>query len=74
MLTIKGIDELKTYTGEELGASDWETIDQARIQAFADATGDHQWTHVGMDRAKRESPWGAPVAHGYLTRSLRRQT
>ncbi|MBA1149350.1 MaoC family dehydratase [Ectothiorhodospiraceae bacterium WFHF3C12] len=70
MRIIDGIEELKSLTGEELGVSDWVTIDQDRIQAFADATGDHQWIHVDVERAERESPWGAPVAHGYLTLSL----
>lgn len=70
MRIIEGIDDLKALAGEELGVSDWVTVDQERIQAFADATGDHQWIHVDMERARRESPWGTTVAHGYLTLSL----
>lgn len=56
--------------GEELGVTDWVTLDQARIQAFADCTGDQQWIHVDVERAGRESPFGGPVAHGMLTLSL----
>jgi acyl dehydratase len=56
--------ETETHVGE------WLTIDQARINAFADATLDHQWIHVDPERASRESPFGGPVAHGYLTLSL----
>ena len=56
--------------GEQLGASDWLTIDQARIDLFADATGDHQWIHVDRERIAKESPFGAPIAHGYLTLAL----
>lgn len=70
MRVIDGIDALNALSGQELGISSWTTIDQDRIQAFADATGDHQWIHVDVDRARQESPWGAPVAHGYLTLSL----
>lgn len=58
------------YVGKELGVSDWFTIDQARINTFADCTGDHQWIHVDVERAQRESPFGATIAHGYLTLSL----
>ena len=56
--------------GHEIGVSGWCLIDQARINQFAECTGDHQWIHVDVDRAKRESPFRAPVAHGYLTLSL----
>ncbi len=56
--------------GQELGVSDWVTIDQSRINMFASCTGDHQWIHVDVERAKRESPYRAPVAHGYLTLSM----
>ncbi|NLE47528.1 MAG: MaoC family dehydratase [Sandaracinaceae bacterium] len=55
--------------GADLGASEWIAIEQDRIQAFADATGDHQWIHVDVERAK-EGPFGAPIAHGFLTLSL----
>jgi acyl dehydratase len=56
--------------GKPLGPSDWEEVTQERIQLFAEATGDHQWIHVDPERARRESPFGAPVAHGFLTLSL----
>jgi acyl dehydratase len=58
------------FVGKELGVSDWVTVDQERINAFADCTGDHQWIHVDVERAQRESPFGGTVAHGYLTLSL----
>jgi acyl dehydratase len=61
--------ELKTAVGEQLGASDWLEISQDRINMFADATGDHQWIHVDPERAK-DGPFGACIAHGYLTLSL----
>lgn len=56
--------------GTEVHVSDWLTITQSRIAAFADATGDPQWIHIDAERARRESPYGAPIAHGYLTLSL----
>lgn len=62
-------DELTAAVGEHLGFSDWVLVDQARIDAFADATGDHQWIHVDPDRAA-SGPFGSTVAHGYLTLSL----
>lgn len=58
------------FAGRELGASEWVTVDQARIDQFAACTGDRQWIHVDVDRAKRESPFGGPIAHGYLSLSL----
>ncbi len=61
--------ELESRVGEHLGYSDWLEIDQARIDKFADATGDHQWIHVDPVRAK-DGPFGACIAHGYLTQSL----
>ncbi len=61
--------ELLGAVGKKLGASEWLTIDQARVNQFADATGDHQWIHVDPERAKR-GPFGATIAHGYLTLSL----
>lgn len=67
---ISGLDELKSLAGEELGVSSWLTISQDRIDRFAEATGDHQWIHVDPERAARESPFGATIAHGYLTISL----
>ena len=67
---ITSIDDAQRLVGEELGVSDWLTIDQQRINDFADVTGDHQWIHVDVERAKNESPYGAPIAHGFLTLSL----
>lgn len=63
-------DTMKNHIGEELGVSEWITIDQGMINTFADCTNDHQWIHVDVERARRESPFGAPVAHGFLTLSL----
>jgi len=65
-----GIDDAKSRVGQEIGISDWMPIDQERVNAFAEVTGDRQWIHVDVERAKRESPFGAPIAHGYLTLSL----
>ncbi|HAB08716.1 MaoC family dehydratase [Alloalcanivorax sp.] len=70
MLTINGPEELKSWEGKELGVTEWMTVSQERINQFADATGDHQWIHVDVERAKKESPMGGPIAHGYLTLSL----
>ena len=61
---------LKDLVGQELAVTDWFNITQERIQQFADATLDHQWIHVDVERARRESPFGAPIAHGFLTLSL----
>jgi acyl dehydratase len=58
------------YVGKELGVSDWTELDQARIQAFADCTGDQQWIHTDVERCRKESPFGAPIAHGFLLLSL----
>jgi acyl dehydratase len=64
---------LGQFTGREIGVSGWITIDQQTIDAFADCTGDRQWIHVDVERARRESPYGGTIAHGYLThRSPRR--
>ena len=62
--------DLKAFVGKELGVSDWVTVDQNRIDQFADATGDHQWIHVDVERAKREFPLKTTIAHGFLTLSL----
>lgn len=70
MRTIENIDALQAVIGEDIGASEWLTIDQERINQFAEATNDHQWIHVDIERAKRESPFGGPIAHGFLTLSL----
>jgi len=67
MLTI---ENLRHRIGEEIAVSEWLEIDQNRVNLFADATDDHQWIHVDVDRARRESPYGAPIAHGFLTLSL----
>jgi acyl dehydratase len=64
------IGTIGQYVGQELGVSEWITIDQERINHFADFTGDHQWIHVVVERAKRESLFGTTIAHGYLTLSL----
>ncbi len=68
--TINGIAELKTLVGEHLGWSPSVEITQEQVNTFADATGDHQWIHVDVERANAESPFGGPIAHGYLTLSL----
>jgi acyl dehydratase len=70
MRVISSIEEAIEAVGQELGVSDWTGIDQERIDAFADVTGDHQWIHVDPDRASTESPYGATIAHGFLTLSL----
>lgn len=63
------LQTLGDFVGKELGASPWEEVPQSRIDAFAECTGDHQWLHVDPERAKRESPFGGTVAHGFLTLS-----
>ncbi|MFE6622596.1 MaoC family dehydratase [Streptomyces sp. NPDC008086] len=68
-ITVNGLDELKKLAGSDLGTSEWIEITQDRINTFADATGDHQWIHVDPEKAA-EGPFGAPIAHGYLTLSL----
>ena len=68
--TAKGISGLKELLGQHLGYSDYMEITQERVNLFADATGDHQWIHVDVDRARTESPFGGPIGHGYLTLSL----
>ncbi|MGH9303557.1 MAG: MaoC family dehydratase [Acidimicrobiales bacterium] len=67
---LETIGDLKSHVGEHLGYSDWHVVSQDQVDLFADATGDHQWIHVDPERALRDSPYGAPVAHGYLTLSL----
>jgi acyl dehydratase len=62
--------EVKSFVGKELGVSEWHPVTQEEINKFADATHDHQWIHVDVERAKKESPFGGPVAHGYYTLSL----
>ena len=67
---ISSIEDAKALEGQEVGVSDWVTIDQERINQFADATGDFQWIHVDQERAARELPNGKTIAHGYLTLAL----
>jgi acyl dehydratase len=69
MRTINGIDELRAAEGETLGTSDWHDVTQDAINGFADVTGDHQWIHVDVERAK-ETPFGGTIAHGYYTLAL----
>ncbi|MGW4340270.1 MaoC family dehydratase [Rhodococcus koreensis] len=69
MRVFQNIDDVEAAVGEHLGHSDWFEITQDRVNVFADATGDHQWIHVDPERAA-EGPFGAPIAHGYLTLSL----
>jgi len=64
------MNTLDEFVGRELGVSEWVVVDQARIDAFAACTGDQQWIHVDVERARRESPFGGTIAHGYLTLSL----
>ncbi|MGI9124757.1 MAG: MaoC family dehydratase [Mycobacterium sp.] len=70
MKVISSVQDAQALVGQELGVSDWLEIDQQRINDFADVTGDHQWIHVDVERAKAQSPFGAPIAHGFLTLSL----
>ncbi|MFZ9083138.1 MAG: MaoC family dehydratase [Ilumatobacteraceae bacterium] len=67
--TLNGPDDVRANVGKHLGYSEWITVDQDRVNLFADATGDHQWIHVDVERAT-SGPFGAPIAHGYLTLSL----
>src|SRR5947209_8163641 len=68
--TVDGVEGVLGLVGQHLGHSDWVTITQEQVNQFADATGDHQWIHVDPERAAKESPFGGPIAHGYLTLSL----
>lgn len=70
MIPNYSLDTLGDFVGKELGVSDWVVVDQNMIDQFAEGTGDHQWIHVDADRCKRESPFGAPIAHGFLTLSM----
>jgi acyl dehydratase len=69
VITLNGIDDIKARVGQELGVSGWDDVTQAKIDAFAEATGDHQWIHVDPERAKA-TPFGGTIAHGYYTLSL----
>jgi acyl dehydratase len=73
ILVLESLQRLKEYAGREIGLTEWLTVTQERINAFADATGDRQWIHVDPERARRESPYSGPVAHGFLTLSLASQ-
>jgi acyl dehydratase len=68
--TTHPLEKLAARVGQEIGVSSWITVDQAMIDQFAATTRDHQWIHVDVERARRESPFGATIAHGYLTLSL----
>ena len=70
MIVIADLDRLRELAGQEVGTSDWMAVTQERINAFADATDDHQWIHVDRERAARESPYRTTIAHGFLTLSL----
>ena len=69
MRTLNGIDEVKAAEGSELGTSGWRTITQEDVNAFADVTGDHQWIHIDVERAK-ETPFGGTIVHGFYTLAL----
>ena len=69
-LVINSYDEFAAHLGEVLGTSEWLEVDQERINLFADATLDHQWIHVDVEKAKEDSPYKSTIAHGYLTLSL----
>lgn len=70
MRDIASLDEMKTLVGSEVAVSEWIEITQERVNQFAVATNDHQWIHVDVERARRESPFGGTIAHGFLTLSL----
>ena len=67
---VEALSHLQTRVGQEVHVSDWLTVSQERINAFGAATDDQQWIHVDVERARKESPYGSPIAHGYLTLSL----
>ncbi len=67
---INGLDDLQSRVGEEIAVSDWQQITQDRVQAFADTTGDQQWIHTDPDRARRETPFGGTIAHGFMSLSM----
>jgi acyl dehydratase len=72
-LVLESLQSLKDYAGREIATTDWLLVTQERIRQFAEATGDRQWIHVDPERARRESPYGAAIAHGFLTLSLMSQ-
>jgi acyl dehydratase len=67
---FESLDDVRAAVGSTLGTSDWIEVTQEMVDRFAEATGDHQWIHVDVERAAKESPFGGPIAHGYLTLSL----
>src|SRR5712671_5436733 len=69
-VAIESLEALKEFAGREIGVTDWLEVTQDRIDKVADATGDHQWIHIDRERAKKESPYGTTIAHGFLTLSL----
>lgn len=69
-IEITSLEELRALVGQEVALSDWLAVTQERINQFADATGDHQWIHLDVERAQQESPYGTTIAHGFLTLSL----
>lgn len=70
MKVFDNLEQLRAMAAREIGVSDWLSVSQERIQAFADVTGDQQWIHTDPERARHESRWGTTIAHGYLTLSL----
>lgn len=70
MRVIQNLEELKSLIGQEISVSDWLALEQPRVNQFAEATGDHQWIHLDVERSQRESPFGGTIAHGFLTLSL----
>jgi acyl dehydratase len=70
MLTLNSLEQLKDHVGQEIGVTDWFSMTQERVQQFADVTGDSQWIHVDVERARHESPFKSTIAHGFLTLSL----
>lgn len=70
MLEVERPADMRAHIGESVGTSEWVLVDQAMINAFADATGDHQWIHIDVERARTDMPGGKTIAHGYLTLSL----
>ncbi|MFL9927342.1 MaoC family dehydratase [Herbaspirillum lusitanum] len=70
MRAIATLEELHALSGQEVAVSDWITITQEQVDRFADATGDHQWIHVDVERARKELPFGGTIAHGFLTLGL----
>ena len=70
MRSIASVEELRSLVGQEVAVTDWLAITQERVNQFAEATGDHQWIHLDVERSRKESPYGTTIAHGFLTLSL----